>query len=101
MAGNPSALHFAAASVLRTVPVATAGGATFYADAGAGADSNPGTITAPFQTIAKVQPVCPKHSDSRVIRDNLVTLCVSFRVCSACMRTRAGPFSSATYCVCE
>ena len=52
--GDPSALHFAAAGVLKHVIVGGGAGATFYADASKGSDSNPGTITAPFQTIGKV-----------------------------------------------
>ncbi len=58
---DPRALAFhasAAAAVLAPVPTGEGAGATFYADASAGSDSNPGTQASPFQTVGKGVAAC-------------------------------------------
>ncbi len=58
---DPAALAFhkaAAAAVLAPVPTGEGAGATYFADANAGSDSNPGTQSAPFQTVGKGVAAC-------------------------------------------
>jgi hypothetical protein len=64
---DPTALAFhkqAAASVLAPVPTGEGAGATYFADANAGSDSNPGTQSAPFQTVGKGVAACRSPGSS-------------------------------------